>query len=179
MSSSPQVDSAGWTAAAERMATAVEHQSVLLGTLIDEVRGMKQAIERSSASGASSSQGAASTADADDVEEEVAWGDEDLDGAEGEVEESGDDDEVELLVPGEAAERGDGDGDSSEEDEESDEDDEEVALAAARRPSPEPELTMPPFNELPEGHLIMPPMPRDPRRRKYAFKGKGKVPWKK
>jgi hypothetical protein len=161
------------------MATAVEHQSVLLGTLIDEVRGMKQAIERSSASGASSSEGAASTADADDVEEGVTWGDEDLDGAGGEVEESGDDDEVELLVPGEAAGRGDGDGGSSEEDVDSDEDEEDLELAARGQPSPQPEPPVLPLDAPPEGQLILPPMPREPRGRRYAFKGKGKLSWKK
>jgi hypothetical protein len=114
----------------------------ILGTLIDEVRGMKQAIERSSASGASLSQGATSTADADDVEEGMTWGDEDLDSAGGEVGESGDDDEVELLVPGEATERGDGDGGSSEEDVDSDEDEEDLELAARGQPSHSMEITL-------------------------------------
>ena len=85
VANTPTTDIAAWTAAvrdgAEVVADALDRQAQTFGALLDrqtqsidallgKVRGMRAAVDRLSASGASSSQAAASTVDADDDEDE-------------------------------------------------------------------------------------------------------------
>ena len=85
VANTPTTDIAVWTAAvrdgAEVVADALDRQAQTFGALLDrqtqsidallgEVRGMRAAIDRLSASGASSLQAAASTMDADEDEDE-------------------------------------------------------------------------------------------------------------
>jgi hypothetical protein len=65
----PSTDAAEWTAAmregAERVAEAVDRQTEVFGAFIEEIRGLKTAVERLSSSSASSSRGASSVPDAE------------------------------------------------------------------------------------------------------------------
>ena len=175
------------TAVAERQVNATARNSALLGVLIDEVRGVQQAVQRLSAS-ASSSQGGASTADVDgstsgsgeeDSEED---GEEDDEGGVASGDKADADEVVDIAMGGVEDELSSDEMASGEEGSEEDAvsvDLGEEELAGCRQmrwlptvadiPGP---LALPP----PEGMLAMPPRPR---MRTASNKGKGKAPVKK
>jgi hypothetical protein len=73
--STPTTDIAAWTTAvrdrAERVMSAMDCQTDLFGLFIDEMRGMREAVDRLSTSAASSSRAAASTVADEEEDEEV------------------------------------------------------------------------------------------------------------
>ena len=120
----PTTDIVAWTAAvrngvevvadtldrqAQTFGALLDHQTQSIDALLGEVHGMRAAIDRLSASGASSSQVVASTVDADDDEDEDDEG-EDMDRAvESDGAESGDDedgDRVDIALAGTGADLG-------------------------------------------------------------------------
>ena len=159
----PTTDIVAWTAAvrdgAEVVADALDCQAQTFGALLDcqtqsidtllgEVHGMRAAVDRLSASGASSSQVAASTMDADDDEDEDDEG-EDVDRAvESDGAESGDDedgDRVDIALAGTGADLGE----SAEEEE----NEEEEAEGSGPARAAEAETFTPPT---PSGCIRMP-----------------------
>ena len=120
----PTTDITAWTAAVrdgvEVVADALDRQAQMFGALLDrqtqsidallgKVRGMRAAVDRLSASGASSSQVAASTVDADDDEDEDDEGEDVGRAAESNGAESGDDEDgerVDIALAGTGADLG-------------------------------------------------------------------------
>ena len=176
VANTPTTDIAAWTAAvrdgAEVVADALDHQAQTFGALLDrqtqsidallgEVRGMRVAVDRLSASGASSSQAVASTVDADDNEDQDDEG-EDVDRVVESVgTESGDDEDgerVDIALAGTGADLGE----SAEEEEAEAEEDEEAEGSGPARVA--------------EAEMFTPPAPseriRMPRPTTCSWKGK-------
>ena len=177
MANMPTTDIAAWTAAvcdgAEVVADALNCQAQMFGALLDhqtqstdallsEVCGMRAAIDRLSASGASSSQVAASTMDTDEDEDEDDKG-EDMDRAvESDGVESGDDEDgkrVDIALAGTGADLGES---TEEEEAEADEGEEEAEGSGPVRVA-EAEMFMPPTSS---GCIRM------PRPTTHSWKGK-------
>ena len=175
----PTTDIAAWTVAvrdgAEVVADALDRQAQAFGALLDrqmqsidtllsEVRGMRAAVDRLSASGVSSSQAAASTVDTDDDEDEDDEGEDVNRAAESDGTGSGDDEDgerVDLALAGTGVDLG-----------ESAEKEEAEAEAEGSGPAraAEAETFMPPT---PSGRIRM------PRPTTHSWKGKEveKMPW--
>ena len=185
VANTPTTDIAAWMAAvrdgAEAVADALDRQAQTFGALLDcqmqsidvllgEVRGMRAAVDRLSASGVSSSQAAASTVDVDEDEDED---DEDVDrAAESIGAESGDDkdgERVDIALVGTGADLGE----SAEEEEaeaEEDEDKEEEAEGSGPACAAEAEMFTPPT---PSGRIRMP----RPTMRSWKGKEVDKMHW--
>ena len=165
VANTPTTDIAAWTVAvrdgaevvadtlngqAQTFGALLDHQMQSIDVLLGEVRGMRAAVDRLSASGASSSQAAASTVDTDDDEDEDDEG-KDMDRAA----ESGDDkdgERVDITLAGTGADLGE----SAEEEEveaEEEEDKEEEAEGSGPVHMAEAETFMPPA---PSGCIRMP-----------------------
>jgi hypothetical protein len=169
-------DVAAWTAVvrdgAERVASVMDHHTDLFGRFINEMRGMREAMDHLSASAASSSRAAASTV-ADDKEDEEA-DKEAVDKEVGEdVEEEQEDDITVDVTMGEV-------GDESGGDEE--EDDEEGRSGSGRAEQdavPEASASVQ-VTDRPRVPQVAerPHVPR-PQWRTWKDKGKGKMRWEK
>ena len=164
----PTTDIAAWTVVvrdgAEVVADALNRQAQTFGALLgcqtqsidallSEVRRMRAAVDRLSASGASSSQAAASTVDMDDDEDEDNEG-KDVDRAVESIgTESGDDEDgerVDIALAGTGADLGES---VEEEEAEAEEDEEEEAEGSGPARAAEAEMFMPPT---PSGRIRMP-----------------------
>jgi hypothetical protein len=125
-------DVAAWTAAVrdgvERVVSAMDRHTDLFGRFIDEMHGMREAVDCLSASAASSSRAAASTV-VDDEEDEEADKEADEEAVDKEVgedaEEEQEDDVVVDVTMGEVGDESGGDEEENEGGEDDDDDDED------------------------------------------------------
>ena len=142
---------------AQTFGALLDHQMQSLDMLLGEVHGMRAAVDRLSASGASSSQAAASTVDVDDNEDEDDEGEDVGRAAESDGMESGDDEDgerVDITLAGTGADLGESAEEAEAEAEaEEEEDKEEEAEGSGPAHVAEAETFMPPT---PSGCIRMP-----------------------
>jgi hypothetical protein len=182
VTTTPTTDIAVWTAAvcdgAERVASAMDHQTDLFGMFIDEMRGMREVVDHLSASAVSSSRAAASMMADEEEDEEVGKGMEEeqegdvaVDVTMGEVgDESGGDEEEN--------EGGEGD-DNDDKDEEGGEEERSGTGGAEWDTAPEASASVQ-VADWPHVPQVAerPHIPR-PQWRAWKDKGKGKMRWEK
>jgi hypothetical protein len=203
VTSTPTTDVAVWTAAVrdgvERVASAMDHHTDLFGRFIDEMRGMREAVDRLSASAASSSRAAASTV-ADDEEDEEADTEADEEADEevdeevvdkevGEdAEEEQEDDVAVDITMGEVGDESGGDEEENEggEDEDDDDEDEEGgeegrsgSSGAGQDVAPEASASVQVADRPRVPQVTERPRVPRPQWRTWKDKGKGKMRWEK
>jgi hypothetical protein len=182
VTSTPTTDIAAWTTAvrdgAERVASVMDRHTDLFGRFIDEMRGMREAVDHLSTSAASSSRVAASMV-ANEEEDEEAVGKEVGEDAEEEQEED-------VVVDVTMGEVGDKSGGDEEEDNNNDDKDEEGGEEGRSGSggvewdvAPEASASVQVADRPRVPQVMERPCVPHPQWRAWKDKGKGKMRWEK